>query len=89
MRFKALHKSVQTALATRWADFVASQPADLFYPIVPAATWLGAFRHLNVRIAANGMPSAEAMERVTNWVDELLHGPAPVHGTCGCCGETF
>jgi hypothetical protein len=89
MRFKSLPTPTQNAFAARWADFVSRQPADLLYPICPADTWLRGFRHLNVRIGAGGMPSADAMERVTNWVEDLLFGPAPEHGTCDCCGETY
>lgn len=89
MRFKSLPSVTQNSFAARWAEFVACQPADLLYPIVSAATWLRGFRHLNIRIGAGGMPSAEAMERVTNWVEEVLYGPAPEHGTCDCCGTIF
>lgn len=89
MHFKSLPVPAQNSLIARWAAFVRDEVELGVFPIVPAATWLKAFRVLNVRIAANGLPSMYNMDRVVTWVDELLHGPSPEHGTCSCCGDFF
>lgn len=89
MRFKALPKLNQSAIAHSYAEYVGNQPADLAYPVVPPTTWLAALRHLNVRIRANGMPSADDLVRVVDHVEENLYGLAPAHGICDCCGVAY
>lgn len=88
MRFKALPEIAQSSIVDRWLQYVNQAPADLLYPLVPAATWLRAFRQLNVKIRAGLMPSADCLESVSDLVDEWVHGPAAKHGTCSCCGAT-
>ena len=88
MRFKSLPQVAQQSFATRWAAFVQRAEEGVF-PIVPVATWLAAFRHINVRIGAGGNPSMDAMDRVVSWVEDQLYGPAPEHGTCDCCGTVY
>jgi hypothetical protein len=89
MRFKSLPEIAQLSIVDRWSQFVNQTPADLLYPRVPAATWLRAFRQLNVKIRAGLMPSADCMERVSDLVDEWVHGPASKHGTCSCCNTVY
>lgn len=89
MRFKALPPLAQLMIADFWADYVDQADADLFYPIVSSDIWLKAFRKLNVKIRSGGMPSVEDFDRVSDLVDEWVHGPAPEHGTCACCGVTY
>lgn len=89
MRFKALHPFAQQIIADTWTDYVGQADADLLYPIVSAETWLKAFRELNVKIRAGGMPSVDDFDRVSDLVDEWVHGPAPAHGTCACCNAKF
>jgi hypothetical protein len=88
MRFKALPQTAQLSIVDRWLQYVNQAPADLLYPAVGASTWMRAFRQLNVKIRAGLMPGADCLERVSDLVDEWVHGPAPKHGTCSCCGTS-
>jgi len=72
MRFKSLPQSSQQSLATRWVEFVKNETPAGVFPTAPAATWLAAFRQLNVKLLFNGLPSMETMDKVTEWVTNQI-----------------
>lgn len=88
MRFKSLPEVTQKSFSARWAAFVQTLEPGI-YPAVHESFWLHAFQFLNIRIGAGGMPSSESIEKAGTWIEDLLYGPAPEHGTCDCCGTDY
>ncbi len=85
MRFNSLSPRVQNALSCAVVDLVATAPAELSLPIVPATAWLAAFRKLNVKIAADKMPSFATLWRAVEYLEAHSNSPC----VCGSCGKTF
>lgn len=105
MRFKFLPESFQIAVAEALTKFIDNEPADLDYPAADAGVWWGALLHFNVKLDATslqdilhslrlrpsvaGLLSIEDFEQVVEAVEYVVHGPAPEHGTCDCCGSVY
>jgi hypothetical protein len=85
MRFNSLSLPVQTAISRTMVDHVSTAPADLQLPVVPATAWLAAFRKLNVKIAADKLPTSASMWLAIEYLEAHSNSPCE----CVSCGKTF
>jgi hypothetical protein len=97
MRFNSLPESSQKAIALVWTEHTLDEAAEGLFPLAYPDTWLAAFRRLDVKLKANGLPSPAVMERVIDWVEQHLHGGRELASqpdasgkcTCACCGTKY
>ena len=69
MRFKALPDFAQLAMARAMVDYLKNAPAHLMLPVQPAKEWLAAFRKLNIKLGADGLPTSTSMANTVEYLE--------------------